>query len=418
MKLVGQNSIQPINEYLPDQVLSELSENAAKLLMEWEAGKDIDPIKVFKRQLVSLRTGIKPLKDGHNKYHYDEIEKVNNEAKRLTAAVEKLEAPLEDIIEAEKARIEEIKQAKIKADQERVAAIQSKITLIRELPLKCVNKSAEYIKETIDYFNQVTNEPFDYEELSLDASTVQKETLSKLNIMLEERMVFETQQAAAAAATEALNAFQEVEAKRQAEEAIAHKRAQEEEDRRLIEERRIFAEEQQKIRLENEAKQAAIDEERRRNTAEIEAKQRELAEQQRKINEEKERIRLEKEAEEKRKFEEGRLAERQQQEEIKVFIDPAKEGPEACLEMHYQNGELAEVRAFRITPQSVYDAAPEMFALLNHIKDVLANIRGVIGESMSDVHGPRSKTKLETQYKEAKLTESRIEEIINIAKGI
>lgn len=357
-KIISMEQTQIINYNVTDASIAELKIRVAETLMEWD-GKDFEIIKAAKREVLKLRTGIEPLR---KEYVADALEyqrKINAEAKRVVTTLEAIEKPLDDILEAEKARIEAERLAKIKAEQERVAAIQSKIALIRELPLKCVNKSITYINETLAYFDQIANDSFDYEELSLEATIAKRETLAKLNVMSNERIEFETKQAEALAAAETLKALQEAEANRQAEEARLRRTTQEAEDRRLIEERRKFAEEQQRIRLENATKEAS------------------LAEQQRKLDEEQEKLRLQKEIEEKRKFEEIRVAECEKQvavvsiipasnEEVKIYIDPAHEGADTVLEAYYQNGEFVAVKDLHtetVTPYGILLAFVEEIIL-------------------------------------------------------
>jgi hypothetical protein len=287
---------QVVDYNITDAALEALKEKNRNMLKAWD-GKDFDVIKEHKKEALKLRTGIEPMRKEKNADALAWQRAVNAEAARIVKTLEEIEKPLDDILDAEKARIDAEKQAKLEADRKRVQAIQDRIALIKQVPNDCINKPAQVIQNGIDKLNElIANDAFDYEELALEASSAKRESAEKLVAMHTERAALEKQQAEEAAA---------IEAKRLAQIA---------EDERLAEERRIFAEQQEQIRLANEAMQAKIDEERRRNAEEVAKRQAELAERSRKLQEQEEKLRLEIEAEEQRKADEAAKLEREVQE--------------------------------------------------------------------------------------------------------
>jgi hypothetical protein len=307
LELRPQNT-QVIEYNITDTKLAELKAKNTRLLMEWDQ-KDFEPIKTAKREVLKLRTGIEPLRKQYNEEALAHQRRVNAEAKRITAVLEEIEKPLDSILEAEKTRIEAERQAKIEAEQKRVANIKARIAFFQTIPLQYVNKSAELILSGITALEQdIQSDTYNYEELSNEALVAKCDTIAKMQAMYEERITFEKQQQEEAAAAE------------------AKRLAQIAEDERLA----AIREEQEKIRFANEAAQARLDEERRAFEAE-------------------------KAAEEKRKFDEARRLEREKQEaamsiipasneDRKIYIDPAKEGSETCVEATFQNGELVGIK--------------------------------------------------------------------------
>lgn len=229
-----------IDYNVTDAAIALLSEKNANLLLSWD-GKDFELIKEAKREVLKIRTSIEPKRKEYNEAALKHQRMVNAKAKCIVDALEKIEQPLDNILDAEKARLEAEKQAKIKSEQIRVENIRSHITKISSLPLDLLGKPSAAIQEAMQKLETAVDD-FNYEELVSQATQVKQQTFAMLGKMYNDQLEIERQRAEDAAA------------------AIATKRLQEEENYRLIEERRIFAEEQQKIRLENEAKKKELDE--------------------------------------------------------------------------------------------------------------------------------------------------------------
>lgn len=201
-----------------------------RLLMEWD-GKDFEVIRERKKIILKKRTAIEPRKLELTENARIFTKNVNSLATSIITRLKDQEKPFDDILDAEKARTEAIKQAKIEAEQRRVAIIQNRITYIRNLAMIAAGKPSPDIKLAQEELNEfMIDDKFDYEELTNDAVIAKDETFAVLTTMFRVKSEAEERDRQEAAAME------------------KRKREQKAEDDRLIEERRKFAEEQQAAR--------------------------------------------------------------------------------------------------------------------------------------------------------------------------
>lgn len=234
---------------------------------------------------------------------------IDDEAKRITAELLKIEEPIDTAIKAEERRKEEEKAAKAKAEAERVATIQARINAIRNRANAVANKSAAEIRAALEQVDAIKllEDDFDkllgcdFEEFLPDAIKAFDETLDTLKNLLIERVAFEEEQARQQAEREAeaarlraereeLARLRAEEMARQAEQARIEAEARKIEEARLKAERaalesELRAQREEQERQEQEARKA-IEAEEARQRAEREAMERfnsELAERQRQI---------------------------------------------------------------------------------------------------------------------------------------
>jgi colicin import membrane protein len=126
---------------------------------------------------------------------------VDEEAARITAALLELEKPIDAQIKAAEAAAEERRQAKAKADAERVQRIRDRLTVIERLPLGLVNATAIVLRETIAAV--VANPIIDaeWQEFAGEAKSMRDATLLTLSTILARAE--QAEEAAAHAAKEA-----------------------------------------------------------------------------------------------------------------------------------------------------------------------------------------------------------------------
>lgn len=178
---------------------------------------------------------------------------IDDEAKRITAELLKIEEPIDRQIKAEEQRKEEEKAAKSRAEAERVATIQARINAIRNRAHAVANQSAAEIRAALGQLGNMDLDPLDFEEFSPDAVKARDETLDTLGTMLIVRVAFEEEQARIAAEREAEAARLKAE-----REELARLRAEE------------MARQAEQARIEAEARKA-IEAEQARQRAEREA---------------------------------------------------------------------------------------------------------------------------------------------------
>ncbi len=209
---------------------------------------------------------------------------IDEEAKRITAALLEIEEPIDAAIKAEETRKVEEKAAKERAEQARVAAIQARINAIRHCYTAAVNKTAAEITTAIEQIEAMALAPDDFAEFMPEAKAAQDETRAALIILLSQQIAKEAEQARVIAEREELARLRKQEEERKAEQARIDAEAKAKADEQAAE-----------IRKAQEAE-----------AARIAAAQKELDERQRKIDEEEKRQAREAEAEAKAKAKNGR----------------------------------------------------------------------------------------------------------------
>lgn len=204
---------------------------------------------------LSVAAKAKMLKDPINKFK----KVIDGQAERIIERVEALEGPIDEQIKAEEARLEAIKEAKRKAEAERIEALAVKIRGIEAFGHPAPGRGSADLAADLEVVGAI--------EITLDAfaerlgdAMVAKNTATKLLTAAHAAAV-----AAEAQAAE-LEAFRKERAEREAREAAeaagrAAKEAAERRDREVAEQkaRQEAAEEQAKQRI---AEQARIDAER------------------------------------------------------------------------------------------------------------------------------------------------------------
>ncbi|MBK8535191.1 MAG: hypothetical protein IPL59_08660 [Candidatus Competibacteraceae bacterium] len=192
---------------------------------------------------------------------------IDDEAKRITAELLKIEEPIDQQIKAEETRKAEERAAKARAEIARVAAIQARIAAIRERFTAAVNKTAAEITIAIEGIEEMELAPDDFAELMPEAKAAQEETHTAMRKLLDKQQAHEAEQARIIAEREELARLRQQDEERQAEQ------------------KRIDAE----VKAKAEAEAAEIRKAQEAETAQIIAAQRELDERQRRIEEEEQR---------------------------------------------------------------------------------------------------------------------------------
>lgn len=198
--------------------------------------------------------------------------KLDADAARITAEIEKLEGPIDAQIKAEEARKEAEKQAKIAAEQKRVADIKERIEELRGCQMLTPASGSRLISEHISDLEKL---PVDdsFDEFRQQADDAKTAGLARLNALLDAAVAHENEQARIKAEREELDRLRAEQAKRDAEEraklaaeAEAQRKAQAARDAaaaaELSKQREAMAAEQAKQRKAAEAENAKLAAER------------------------------------------------------------------------------------------------------------------------------------------------------------
>lgn len=205
--------------------------------------------------------------------------KLDSDAARITAEIEKLEGPIDAQIKAEESRKEAEKQAKIEAEQKRVADIQERIEELRGCQMLTVASGSMLIAGHISDLEAL---PVDetFAEFRQQAEDAKAAGLARLNALCDAAVAHEQEQDRIKAERAELERLRAEQAKRDAEER-AKLAAEAEEQRKAQAERDAEAaaelrKERETIAAEQAAQKAILDAEQARldaDRAEIERQQ-------------------------------------------------------------------------------------------------------------------------------------------------
>lgn len=262
--------------------------------------------KEARAEVRGYRTALETLRKEIKAPALERCRLIDDEAKRITAELLKIEEPIDQQIKAEEQRREAEKAAKARAETARIAAIAARISGIRNRVSAVANQPAATIRAEWTQVQALELAPADFEEFMPDAITALNETRAALATVLLERVAYEEEQARLQAEREAEEArlkaereelarLREAETARQTEQARIAAATRQAEDARLKAERerqeaelRIQRETQQRTEREarqaREAEEARIRQEREtmdRQRAELDAQQRAFAEAER-----------------------------------------------------------------------------------------------------------------------------------------
>jgi colicin import membrane protein len=197
--------------------LADLRERFQGVVYDVTTTKGDKEARVARQQLVKLRTGLDKKRLDLNAADRARIELRNNEAQRITAEIVALEDPIDAQIKAEETRKENERQARIEAEEKRVAAIQERIDEFRGvIPAAAGCTAAEILEHIGDIERRLVDSSFDeFQQTAVDAKDA---VLGRLRQMHTAAVETEAQQAKIKADLEELARLREAETLRQAAE--------------------------------------------------------------------------------------------------------------------------------------------------------------------------------------------------------
>lgn len=232
-----------------------------------------------RRALVSLRTNLEAKRKELKAPLLERSRLIDDEAKRITGEVVKLEQPIDAVIRAEEARREAIRAERERIEQARVDAHRKRIQAIRDSALELVSAPSSVIEQAIE---DVAKLPGDFEEFQDEAAAAQEAATAKLHELLTVAKENERLQAELRAQREEQDRRRRVEDERIAAEHAELARRREAEDARIAEANRVAAAERaaadEKARAERDRLAAEQAEEGRRLQAQREQLERDAQE--------------------------------------------------------------------------------------------------------------------------------------------
>lgn len=277
-----------------EAALAELKNRLSDAKYDVTTTAGMDTAKKDRRELVTLRTSLEAKRKEIKAPALERCRLIDEEAKRITLELLSLEEPIDEQIKAEEDRKAAIKAEKERIERERISSIQQRIERIRSLPLGIAGMDSEDLKLYISKVEaaQIGGE---FMELAEEAATVKAEVVASLKDALSKLLEQEAE-------AERLRLEREAEERRIAEEREKLEAEKAEQERlRKIEQDKLDAERaelrRQQEEMDRKAKEA--DERERKRQQEEQVKiDAERAEQEKK-RQEQERVECEKaEAEE------------------------------------------------------------------------------------------------------------------------
>ncbi len=217
-----------ITEYSPTEAaLADLSNRFKGVVFNVSTTKGMEEARKARAEIRGYRTNLESKRKEIKAPALERCRLIDEEAKRITKALEELEDPIDAIIKAEEARKAAEKEARERAERERIAAIQNRIAEIGAAPMRAIGKTSDQIAEQIRTLSLVAIDET-FAEFSDQAIATMGDALAKMQQALKAQKAQEVEADRLKAQREAFEAQQE-QARRQQEENEAKLRAMREE---------------------------------------------------------------------------------------------------------------------------------------------------------------------------------------------
>ena len=226
-----------IAEYRPiAAALHDLYTRHAGVLHDCTTTQGMQACREARAEIRTCRTSLEAKRREIKAPALERCRLIDADAKRITEALLAIEDPLDAQVKAEERAAEARREAKRKADMERVARLRRIVEGIRAWPLDAVEANAQELRDLIDgrYAMVFLDLP---EEIRQEATEAKDEALRKLGEMLAARVAREAEDARLAAERRAELERQAAERERWAREQAAEQRQREEADERIAAER-------------------------------------------------------------------------------------------------------------------------------------------------------------------------------------
>jgi hypothetical protein len=205
--------------------LADLHRRYGNVAWTVDTKKDEDAARAVRRELVSLRTGLDKLRKDMNADDQARIALRNTEAKRITALIEALEAPVDEAIKAKEDRIEREKQERLQAEAARIAALRASIDDIASVATRASSLSSPAeLDRKIEMLVRVEITEAAFSELKDQAFVVKAEALRRLEDLKVSAVAREAAEAKAQRDAEELEKLRAEAAQREADEAAERSR--------------------------------------------------------------------------------------------------------------------------------------------------------------------------------------------------
>jgi hypothetical protein len=191
----AENVVVTIAEYNPTAAtLAELAKKFAGVTYDVTTTAGMETARVDRRALVTLRTTLETKRKELKAPALERCRLIDEEAKRLTSEILKLEAPIDTVIKAEEQRKEELRQQKAREEQERQQLLNDRIIEIGKLPLRCISMSVDEVQLFLGTLEAKEIGAEFTGDFKARAETARAEAISEIRNMLSAKKLQEEQQ--------------------------------------------------------------------------------------------------------------------------------------------------------------------------------------------------------------------------------
>lgn len=220
--------------------------------------------KTDRRELVSLRTTLEAKRKEIKAPALERCKLIDDEAKRVTAEILALEAPIDQQIKAEEARIETARQEALEKEKQRVIKIMESIEKIKAYPVRCAAMKSAELRDTISFLQTMNIATETFQEFVNQATEAKAAAIGELVALCEVAEAIEAEEAR-------LEAERKAEADRQEAERVERERLMKEEAERFAAEVEALRKEREAFELQQAEAAKLREEEDRKNREAVEA---------------------------------------------------------------------------------------------------------------------------------------------------
>lgn len=337
-----------IAEYKPVEAgLATLREKYGSIVWDVSTGKGLDAARAARAAIREPRYEVERIRKALKAPAIAYGKRIDDEAKRITAALLEIEGPIDSVIleaEAQKERERTEREAK---EQARIEAIHARIADIRALANIRVGVSADAIDKTWSELTDRELVETDFAEFFEQAKRAQGETIQALHLAYEDAHTREQESARLAA---------------EREELAKLRREQEERDRAAAQER---AKEEAAAKVARDAEEARQRAERQAHEAEMQKQRDAMKAQQAEIERQQREVR---EAQEKAQREAQEAAAAEQRRLQAIADAEAKKAREEAAEQAKRDADAADVVAQREREKTRPTDAAIVAVIANHYR--------------------------------------------------
>jgi copper chaperone CopZ len=175
--------------------LAVLRETYGGVIYEITTTKGLDDAKTARAAIREPRYEVERIRKAAKAPILALGKRLDSEAARITAELEKIEGPIDTQIKAEEARKEVEKEAKVLAEIARVAEIQRLVDSIRNWPVNAAGKHSSLVNQMLQSATDYVITDADFAERTEEAKTILIASTAALQGIFQERLTHEAAQA-------------------------------------------------------------------------------------------------------------------------------------------------------------------------------------------------------------------------------